>query len=183
MPPVGSRLTDRKLVAEPLTRFDSRHGDAGHAVHQKRHEHTVPVDRRSHQTVVLEVDHEFLSLAQPQQGAWQRAVHRNGRAVAAAGSEAGIRDGHRQMLAGQHVAPFSRQRTPVSARMATSGPGRKGMAKPEQTCRSGATGQKFPAVDREFVAQGGNAHTLAYAGTGITPQTKSSFSRRRWRAR
>src|SRR3546814_10128389 len=43
--PIGARLPDRKFIGEGLARRDAGETDAGHAVHVKRQDQPVPVDR------------------------------------------------------------------------------------------------------------------------------------------
>ena len=50
--PIGARLDDWKLVDEGRPGLDTGEADPGHAIHRKRYEQPVPVDRAFHVELV-----------------------------------------------------------------------------------------------------------------------------------
>ena len=77
--PVGSILSNRKLVEDRVARFDGCLRDVRYAVLEIGYEHAVPVDgRRFHQSVVDE-NPEIVPFPESQLGTGQQIIGENGR--------------------------------------------------------------------------------------------------------
>ena len=72
--PVAAALLDLEAIREGLAGRDAVKADAGHAVHLKRHDDAVPVDRRRLAQAVGHAQRNGVALAPAQRGPGQHAV-------------------------------------------------------------------------------------------------------------
>src|SRR3546814_17983372 len=76
--PVGAALQQRKFVNEGGVRLDAWKADARNAVHLKRDNQPVPMDRAVFVESILDMQETILTLDPPNQRRWPPAAHRDG---------------------------------------------------------------------------------------------------------
>ncbi len=100
--PIGPRLHDGEVVGEGGSRRDAGKADPGHTVHLERHEQSVPVDRRLLVEAVGHRQPDLLPLFQPDQRRRAGAVDADRVAARAVDRPRHMRNGQRDIGAGQH---------------------------------------------------------------------------------
>lgn len=76
--PIGPVVGQRETIGEGLSRLDARERNTRHAVHVKRHQEPVPVDRRIFVQCVGHIDRDVVAFAKPHERRGQRTVGAHG---------------------------------------------------------------------------------------------------------
>ena len=169
MIPIGARLPHRHIIGEGFAGADTGKADAGHAIHLKRHQQPMPVDRRILAQPVGHRDPHALPFAQPDQRCGDRAVDRHRVDSAPIDHGMMLRDGQRDRLAAQGGRGGNAMIAALRPCRGDAGQQRAGRERSEQR----------PAVDRG--ARGG--HIASYAGRRAIPHAISSSAESARRAR
>ena len=75
--PVGARLFDGEFIGEGFARLDAGKRYPGDTVHLKRHEQTVPMDRRVFAQKICDPQLNIVPFAPSQQRGWELPIYGN----------------------------------------------------------------------------------------------------------
>jgi hypothetical protein len=73
--PIGPVLIDLEAIRVCTTRWDAFEAETGHAVHVRRNDHAVPMDRRALAQRIADMQRNRIPLSPSQQGRGQLPVH------------------------------------------------------------------------------------------------------------
>ena len=144
VPPVGTRLANRKFGGEGLSRFDAGKAHARHSIELKRHEQTVPVDRGIFLELVMDIEPDGRAFLQSQQRTGDRAIDGDRAAAPVAGREGRSGNGEVDIGAGYLVQPLAGV---TCEDVRAPCPGRHRPGKAEQTHSSCSGSEKLASID------------------------------------
>ena len=142
--PVGAVLPDRKLVNEGRARLDAGEGYAGHAIHGRRHQQPMPMDRAVLVEIVDDAKPGDLAFAKADERRRDRSVDADGLADPAVDGHGLARDSQGDIGSGDDGHGRGKA---VRERLR---PGGKPPAGRQHASGEGAAAQQVAAIDEPF---------------------------------